>query len=456
MAVPKWRKILWLLLLPVVVGLPWLIVTFPQHLSRPHNGSTLRVIFSGETQGELEPCNCSGKMAGGLPARGGYLAGQGGEFLLLDTGCIGNGARYFEIIRTWAALYGMAAMHYDAANVGEHELWLGRDDLSQLASHGGVPFVSANVHDTNGRVIYPLHVYRILQRSGLNIAVTGLVDNVRYQPGPGLVVDPPREALARLLPQLRKEAGVIIVLADLDLPAVKELAQDFPEITLILFRGRGDAFGPERINRTIVASVFGEARFLGDVNLSWSSPREVAATGTPVLLDDRFAPSAAVSKACIDWYKQFIHGRTFDLSQPRPGWERIVFSRPDAGNRYIGSAACGRCHPQQYKKCQEQGHSRAMASLQKVQYDYSPECVVCHTDGYGASDGYVDMAKTPDLGRVGCESCHGRGGLIVGDRTSACVPLDGPAACRQCHVLKRDPDFDFAKRWPKISHKEKE
>jgi len=421
----------------------------------PHNGSKLRVIFSGETQGELEPCNCSGKMAGGLPARGGYLAGQGGEFLLLDTGCIGNGARYFELLRTYAAVSGMEAMHYDAANVGEHELWLGRDDLSQLAGHGGVPFVSANVHDVDGRVIYPLNLYRLLQRIVLKIAVTGLVDNVRYQPGPGLAVDPPREALARLLPQLRAAAGVIVVLADLDLPAVKELAQDFPEVTLILFRGRGDAFGPERINRTIVATVFGEARYLGDVNLSWSSPREVTATGTPVLLDDRFPPSAAVASACIDWYKQTIRGRTFDLAQARPGWDGLVARQADSGNHYIGSAACGRCHAYQYGRLRMQRHWRAMESLQSVQYEYSPECVVCHSDGYGASDGYRSLAATPDLGRVGCESCHGRGGLKVGDRTSACVPLKGEAACRQCHVLKRDPDFNYDKLWPKISHKEK-
>jgi hypothetical protein len=447
---------LWALLALVVVGLPlsgWLIVSYAHHLVMPHNGSKLRVIFSGETQGELEPCNCSGKMAGGLPARGGYLAGQGGEFLLLDTGCLGNGARDFEIIRTEATLRGMAAMHYDAANVGEHELWLGSYELARLAGLD-VTFVSANVRATNGRTVPGVSPFLTLQRNGLKIAVTGLVDSTRYQLGSGLAVDPPREALARLLPHLSKEAGVIVVLADLDLPAVKELAQDFPEVTLILFRGRGDAFGPERINRTIVATVFGEARYLGDVNLSWSSPREVAATGTPVLLDDRFPPSTAVARACIDWYKKVIDGRIFNLYEPRPGWDRIAFRQPDAGNSYIGSAACARCHPYQYKKYQEQDHARAMASLQKINYDYSPECIVCHTDGYGASDGYKKMGYLPDLGRVGCESCHGRGGLIVGDHTSACVPLDGPAACRQCHVLKRDPDFDFAKRWPKISHKE--
>ncbi len=66
---------------------------------RPTKGSRLRVLFSGETQGELEPCNCSEKMAGGLPARGGYIARQSGEFLLLDTGCVGKGAREFEVLR---------------------------------------------------------------------------------------------------------------------------------------------------------------------------------------------------------------------------------------------------------------------------------------------------------------------------------------------------------------------
>ena len=312
------RRAAWVpaVLVLVVVG----VVVLARDGGRPAAGSCLRVLFTVETLGALEPCNCSGKMAGGLPVRGGYLKRQSGEFLLLDVGCIGSGARDFEVLRAEAALRGMKHMGYDAANIGEHELWLGRELLNRLIGVG-VPFVSANTLDENGLPVVPQ--YLLLKRSGLSIAVTGLVESGRYETGPGLDVCPPREALGRLIPKLRRQAGLIVVLADLDLDAVRELARDFPEITLILFRGRGDSHAPELVNRTIIASVYGEARYVGDVTLTWQSERRLSATGEVVLLDERFAPSLEVIAACITWYKAAVHEQAFDLTQERPGWERI-------------------------------------------------------------------------------------------------------------------------------------
>jgi hypothetical protein len=421
---------------------------------RPRPGSRLRVLFSGETLGEIEPCNCSGKMAGGLPARGGYIESQRGDRLLVDTGCVGNGARDFEMIRTEATLRGMAAMGYDAANIGETELWVGRQGLARLAEVG-VPFVSANVRATDGETVAP--AYLSFKRSGLKVAVTGAVEADRYQLGPGLAVDPPREALARLIPRLREEAGVIIVLADLTEAAVRELAADFPEIAMILYRGRGDSHAPELVNRTVIASIYGEARYLGDVTLEWPAAGRVAATGEAVLLDERFDPSEKVTAASVSWYKDEVRGRMFDLSQPAIGWQGTAVRRPEPGNRYVGSASCATCHARIYEQWQATPHARAMESLQKAGYDYSPECIVCHSIGYGATDGYVSIDKTPEFGRVGCESCHGRGQALLQPPTSTVKrgAAGGEAGCRVCHTPKRQPDFNFAPMWTKFKHGEK-
>lgn len=420
--------------------------------SRPVAGSRLHVLFTGETLGELEPCNCSGRMAGGLPVRAAYIARQESDFLLLDVGCVGNGTRDFELLRTQAALRGMKQMGYDAVNIAEHELWLGRKGLDELMRLS-VPFVSANTLDEDGApAVLP---YLILKRSGLAVAVTGLVESTRYETGPGLRVDDPREALARLLPELRRKAGVIVVLADLELDAVRSLADEFPEITLILFRGRGDSHAPELVNRTVVASVYGEARYIGDLTLAWESPRRLQASGQAVLLDDRFAPNLDVIDATINWYKAAVSQRTFDLAQPGPGWDRIRPQQPDAGNRYVGSDTCAKCHPYQYARWKVQRHANAMDSLRKAGYEWSPECIVCHTVGYGSPDGYRSMQETPQFGRVGCEVCHGRGLILQHGNCRGLARRPTEQTCRQCHTMTKHAAFDFQKQWAIIDHKEK-
>ena len=431
---------------------------------RPSTGSRLRVLFTGETMGELEPCNCSGKMAGGLPARGGYLKSMTEDYLLVDTGCVGNGARDFERLRGEAAFRAMLQMRYDAVNVGEHELWLGRDELSRL-SRMGVPLVSANVLDESGAPAAWRYV--LLRRAGLSVAVTGLVESAgngdRHLSGvtvpvtvsPGLRVMPPREALARLIPELRRKAGVIIVLADLDLESSRALAREFPEVTAILFRGRRDSHAPELVNRTVVASVYGQARYVGDLTLTWETARRVTGTGKAVLLDERSAPSLAVIAAGIQWYKDAIAGRTFDLSQGGPAGEGVRWQLPEGNNRFVGSETCRACHPYQYERWKAQRHSRAMESLKKAGYDWSPECIVCHVVGYGSPDGYQSMEKTPELGRVGCENCHGRGAILRHGGCKGLARRPNEQTCRQCHTMVKHETFNFDEKWKIIQHKEK-
>ena len=47
--------------------------------------------------------------------------------------------------------------------------------------------------------------------------------------------------------------------------------------------------------------------------------------------------------------------------------------------------------------------------LEEQNNQYNPKCLVCHTVGYMASDGYINQELTPELLNVSCESCHGRG-----------------------------------------------
>lgn len=418
---------------------------------RPVAGSQLRVIFTGETSGELEPCDCSGPESGGLPRRGGYLEAQKGEYLVLDIGCMGSGAREFELLRLDAVLRGMAAMKYDAANVAEPELWLGKTELSKRREHP-VTLVSANVVDESGRnVVRP---YILLERSGLKAAVSGVVSAGRYLTGPGLKVDDPFEALGKILPAMVEQSGIIIVLADLDASEVRQLVNLYPEISLVLYRARGDSHLPETLHRTVIAAVAGEALYVGDITLSWDARGQVEGHGAFITLEAQFPQSQRVLSASIDGYKQAIRGRRFDLAQPGPGWSRLATDREREGDRYAGSSTCKSCHTPAHEIWESSAHAHAMETLARVGYDYSPECVVCHVVAYGAGDGYHAPDDTPDLAGVGCEACHGRGGQHVsskGQDQSSLVRGD-ESVCLRCHTPRRSHNFSFVEAYVKIRH----
>jgi len=262
---------------------------------------SLKVFFTGGSACELELCVCGGEMIGGIARRGGFFARHKGERLLLDTGCVGCGVRPDDILRCEAMLRGMAAMKYDAANLGEYELWLGAERLRKLA-RVGVPFVSANVTDAGGGLVGA--PYLVLTRAGVRAAVTGVVEKGAFREAADVSVADPMEALARVLPEMARGADAVIVLADLREPRAREVARRFPEVSLVLFRGRGDTLAAERENRSYVASVAGLGRYVGEVVLATGAKGRLRAESKVHRIDKTIPPDEGVAEASLKWYER--------------------------------------------------------------------------------------------------------------------------------------------------------
>lgn len=144
--------------------------------------------------------------------------------------------------------------------------------------------------------------------------------------------------------------------------------------------------------------------------------------------------------------------------------------------QYVGSEACKRCHEDAYGVWKKSGHSHAFDTLVKAKNpsnrQFDPECIVCHTVGFGYKTGYIDEKKTPKLKDVGCESCHGPASLHVRNpnneewqkrlnpwrhmpvsRDKQLLAID--IMCQKCHDMENDvhwTDGGFKKKWPKIEH----
>jgi hypothetical protein len=100
----------------------------------------------------------------------------------------------------------------------------------------------------------------------------------------------------------------------------------------------------------------------------------------------------------------------------------------DGEHSYTGSKKCKICHMKEYKSWAETKMAQSFDVLKpgvrteekkgagldpNKDYTTDPECLICHTTGYGKTGGFVDAATTPDHVGVGCEMCHGAGGTYV-------------------------------------------
>lgn len=148
-------------------------------------------------------------------------------------------------------------------------------------------------------------------------------------------------------------------------------------------------------------------------------------------------------------------------------------STAEAPHKYVGAVQCGSCHKgammgHQYSVWRMGPHARAWAALStpsayqsavkrgiKGDPQNAPECLKCHTTGYGAAHA---ASSTIDQG-VTCEACHGPGADYMFDavmrdpRGAMAAGLKKPTAetCAACHAKK----FDVAAGMKKIAHPSK-
>jgi peroxiredoxin len=116
---------------------------------------------------------------------------------------------------------------------------------------------------------------------------------------------------------------------------------------------------------------------------------------------------------------------------------------------YSGEELCSVCHPTQHATWSITPHSHAFETLLKHGADKNPECVACHTVGFGANGGYSIAKPEPHLEGVQCENCHGRGG----PHQSPDFAKNGyESVCAGCHTPQHSLRFQFAERLPQVSH----
>ncbi|MFA6109728.1 MAG: multiheme c-type cytochrome [Candidatus Latescibacterota bacterium] len=405
--------------------------------SEGSEASELTLIYTGSTDGVIWACaSCSAEPRGGLARRAALLQRLKGEtpgLLLVDSGDLLSARGRPVGDRRVPPVYRLLA--YDAVNVGHQEFINGTGFFRDEVLSAGLPLVSAGLRDgkTGGLFVEP---YLIRETAGLRVALLGLVDAQAFTAihprlWEGVTTASLSETVQRFVPSLRRQADVLVVLSNLGSEGDRDLAEEVPEIDVIVGGHPGPATSdPIKVGSTLIVRPGTGGEQIGRLDLQLDGARRI--TG--------------YRHALIPVVASTVEG----VSVGEAGSQKETASPRSTRRLFTPSEPCAVCHPRAMQAWLQSGHARA--------YDQLPAdrrgnlgCLPCHATGW-AEGGYLDEERTPGLQHVGCTSCH------VMRRKHLSWPAKSPVSevteenCRQCHTPARSPDFSFAARWARIAH----
>ncbi|QDU62336.1 Perchlorate reductase subunit gamma precursor [Planctomycetes bacterium Pan216] len=439
----------------------------PLFLEWPEQKPDAAFLLTGELHGYLRPCGCSPGQQGGLPRLGGvleFLANEKGwDVLPVDLGdLIGKSGR-LEPLRYVYALESLQRLGYPAIGVGTKDLGQSVDEvLGQALNLDQTKLLQGNlVHkdaDFNMILEETIPSVKVEQVGETKVAVASLMGDsqVGKLPDPSVSVRPTKEAVNKLAESVKAEmADVNILLGYMTEKEAETLAKDHPGLfSLILCKSESEDSATQ------------EATWVGDTLITWvgQKGKSVGVVGywkdlDPKLhfelvpLDQRFAEIDSMNE---------IYARFVEAIKDGGYVEQVARVPLPDGNEFVGAERCGKCHTKAYDHWKKMGHAHALETLTKAVpagQDYNPECVSCHTTGYGYESGFVSIDITPKLGGNQCENCHGAGKLHSDHPKDPKYHADMrlsrftvEAKCIKCHDTENSIHFNFEKYWPKVAH----
>jgi len=414
----------------------------------------LHIIVSGDTAGWITPCGCTANQSGGLERRASLLNTLGAKdrILYLDVGGSAAGKSEYQQVKLKSILLGNKLMDLELHNVGAPETQLDPDTLFQIGQETSTRWLSANLQIKSDRETGkpPINTHRVVLRNGIRILVTGVVD-------PALIKNPmwtARDASSSVLDVLKSaKADIKLVLAYMDEPNLRALAESLPEVDFIIGGPTGQLLSPSKVGPVEIMSATNKGKFLAAMELektgkNWKTKKRGAIEVTSTL------PRNPAQSKNLDAYLNALEARDFSADETGLVNNASASVQNQSDYRIAGTLACVSCHQQDDTLWHASKHSHAWQTLVDKRSHVDPSCQQCHTTGYGMSGGFEQVAKSTQLVNVGCESCHGPSQSHALNPKTKTTFLSREQ-CVRCHDHENSPEFDFAKYWGKISHGKK-
>jgi len=243
------------------------------------------VFFTGDVNGNFEPCGCKAGPTGGMARRVGYSRdfahGYEGRILNVEAG------NYFEDPGPNAeAINGLmkqalAELPVQVFNLGSQDLyWWQRLSSEKL---GETQFISTNLVPMRSKLPAP-QKYAVLEvprssgtsQRGVRIGFLGITDPARVKPNSGFKAIDPLEAVRKIKEEVMDQADFLFLLADTIRPqgeiptdsVIRQLAEEHSEIYVIVTNEkRFILYPPTQINSAVLVSSVERGRYLGQMKL---------------------------------------------------------------------------------------------------------------------------------------------------------------------------------------------
>lgn len=389
--------------------------------------------------------------------------------LLLDGGDLFGLRNEVERAQTDFLLGETAKLGYGVFGVGEFDLNYGLGYLRAAEEEHGFTFVNANLRARpGGPLLFP--PYEIVEVAGLRVGLVSVIDPsldivTMSATADQFVADSPRDALERVLPELREEADLVVLLGHMQSGRIHG-SQERDEGLRGLLTALGEGHGidvaveghdvrqyqrPTWVGDTLLLAANNEGKYIGQADMLVSRDGDIVRDSVVLEIHalGKDMPDDEAVLARVEAAKEQLAKRKQEVAS-------FVHPRPegDPTDRFLGQATCGRCHTGVLRAEVQGPHVRAFQSLVSKGQDRNADCVGCHVTGFWHPNGYDQVADPAVPGRdllrnVQCEGCHGAGTEHARDGSWAAAARE---SCQVCHDSQNDPDFDFARDWAKIAH----
>ncbi len=434
----------------------------------------LVIDYVSTIRGFIETCGCHAGNYGGIARRATYLAKLRKGFpnlLVLNGGDLNIDNSTQGQLKADFLFQAYQKMNYDAFNIGEGEFMYGWEYLQNKVKENPI-FISANlVNPKTQKTIFPPYKMKTFTytfdtvdsknnpkqiKCKINVAIVGIISQSQAMAVQSSLkadstlctVADPVTTLNILIPDLRKYADLIVVLAHMPQIEIQNFIKQVPRIDILIAGHDGiqRAGTPQLVEHTITGTNGDRGRFGGTLELRFNKDKHIVNyRGTEVALSSEFADDTDMA-TLVGEYKKI------STAMPVQVGTAIVGTSP----HWVGSLSCRACHLKEYQIWEQSPHAHTFEGLKAKHQDKNNQCIICHTLAFAKEDGFVSEEKTPNFVGVQCESCHQAGSFHVdaplAKKKFTIERTRGALTCVQCHDHQNDPKFNYPIALAKIKH----